>query len=493
MIVGRPRVENMARVRLPVAMATYTMNQTSPPLPSLASSNCHFQSLVEFPVIDEAKVAALQLVRKHRACVLRHARPDDRSENISMDRDVSITSKGHAFWLAVVKSPTQGPMNFDHSPLHLSPPRDGLSLCLISHSFPFSCGKRFDQLSVNGALHLSRSMKESSDFAGELFDALKRRRNITGDKITKADGAEGVLGSNLRSKLRFPPPDLLRHVRRLPLFKKRGGRVESEDETTAIEPWQIIPLSASAKKLPKTQEKAEDQLLSQRLKPTQERNPLRWWYQRAKYLMEDCWQRVWVVALWLCVCAAFFAWKFEHHRRRAVYHVMDYCICVPKGGAETLKFNMALILLPVCRNTLTWPRTGTKFGKVLPFNDSLSFHKVCETKRNQTAAPSQHDKCDSISVAAGDRGGHRSGRGAAHDRAPDVRLPAAAARDGLVVRADEALPPAGRLLVVRVGVDGGGHGGADGRGLHPRHPLVPPRFHQPAQAVAPPSSTPTTS
>ncbi|RWW13052.1 hypothetical protein GW17_00023257 [Ensete ventricosum] len=331
------------------------------------------------------------------------ARPDDRSENISMDRDVSMTSKGHAFWLAVVKSPTQGPMNFHHSPLHLSPPRDG--------------------------------MKESSDFAGELFDALKRRRNITGDKITKADGAEGVLGSNLRSKLRFPPPDLLRH---------------------------IIPLSASAKKLPKTQEKAEEyariileeldpdnvgyievnahradetvcQLLSQRLKPTQERNPLRWWYQRAKYLMEDCWQWVWVVALWLCVCAAFFAWKFEQHRRRVVYHVMGYCVCVAKGGAETLKFNMALILLPVCRNTFTWPRTGTKFGKVLPFNDSLSFHKVCETERNQTAAPSQHEKCDSISVAAGDRGSHRSGRGAAHDRAPDVRLPAAAARDGLVV------------------------------------------------------------
>ncbi|KAJ8464282.1 hypothetical protein OPV22_026834 [Ensete ventricosum] len=92
--------------------------------------------------------------------------------------------------------------------------------------------------------------------------------------------------------------------------------------------------------------------------------------------MEDCWQWVWVVALWLCVCAAFFAWKFEQHRRRVVYHVMGYCVCVAKGGAETLKFNMALILLPVCRNTFTWPRTGTKFGKVLPFNDSLSFHKV---------------------------------------------------------------------------------------------------------------------
>ncbi|KAJ8464283.1 hypothetical protein OPV22_026835 [Ensete ventricosum] len=103
------------------------------------------------------------------------ARPDDRSENISMDRDVSMTSKGHAFWLAVVNAST----SFRRR--RPSP----LPKCI--------------------------GMKESSDFAGELFDALKRRRNITGDKITKADGAEGVLGSNLRSKLRFPPPDLLRH------------------------------------------------------------------------------------------------------------------------------------------------------------------------------------------------------------------------------------------------------------------------------------------
>ena len=30
-------------------------------------------------------------------------------------------------------------------------------------------------------------MKESKEFAGELFDALARRRHITGDKITKAE------------------------------------------------------------------------------------------------------------------------------------------------------------------------------------------------------------------------------------------------------------------------------------------------------------------
>ncbi|THU45826.1 hypothetical protein C4D60_Mb02t22080 [Musa balbisiana] len=274
--------------------------------------------------------------------------------------------------------------------------------------------KRFDRLSVDGALHLSLfgqciGMKESSEFAGELFDALKRRRNINGDKITKAELREfwdQISDQSFDSRLQtfFDMVD-----------KDLDGRITEEEVK------EIISLSASANKLSKIQEKAEEyarlimeeldpdnvgyieiynlemllvqapsqsmqlvttnsrnlsQLLSQRLKPTQERNPLRRWYQLAKYFMEDYWQRVWVVVLWLCVCAALFAWKFVQYRRRAVYHVMGYCVCVAKGGAETLKFNMALILLPVCRNTLTWLRTRTKLGKVLPFDDSLSFHKV---------------------------------------------------------------------------------------------------------------------
>ncbi|RVW43113.1 Respiratory burst oxidase-like protein F [Vitis vinifera] len=46
-----------------------------------------------------------------------------------------------------------------------------------------------------------------------------------------------------------------------------------------------------------------------------------------------------------------------------------------KGAAETLKFNMALILLPVCRNTITWLRS-TKLGLFVPFDDNINFHKT---------------------------------------------------------------------------------------------------------------------
>ncbi|MCL7044221.1 hypothetical protein MKW94_030969 [Papaver nudicaule] len=46
------------------------------------------------------------------------------------------------------------------------------------------------------------------------------------------------------------------------------------------------------------------------------------------------------------------------------------------GAAETLKFNMALILLPVCRNTITLLRRSRTLNYIIPFNDNINFHKV---------------------------------------------------------------------------------------------------------------------
>ncbi|KAH9658273.1 Respiratory burst oxidase [Citrus sinensis] len=118
------------------------------------------------------------------------------------------------------------------------------------------------------------------------------------------------------------------------------------------------------------------QMLSQKLKPTQENNPLRKCYQKIKYFLMDNWQRVWIMLLWLGIVGGLFAYKFVQYRNKAAYDVMGYCVCIAKGGAETLKFNMALILLPVCRNTITWLRNKTKLGLVVPFDDNLNFHKV---------------------------------------------------------------------------------------------------------------------
>lgn len=117
------------------------------------------------------------------------------------------------------------------------------------------------------------------------------------------------------------------------------------------------------------------QMLSAKLKPTKEPNPLRRWYQNSKYFLLDNWQRVWVIALWLSICAGLFTWKFFQFRQRAIFHVLGYCVCTAKGAAETLKFNMALVLLPVCRNSITWLR-NTKLVSAVPFDDNLKFHKV---------------------------------------------------------------------------------------------------------------------
>ncbi|KAF2911135.1 hypothetical protein DAI22_11g154800 [Oryza sativa Japonica Group] len=273
--------------------------------------------------------------------------------------------------------------------------------------------KRFDDLAKDGLLPRSKfgqciGMKEL-EFAGELFDALARRRNISGDSISKAELLEfwdQISDTSFDSRLQtfFDMVD-----------KNADGRITEEEVK------EIITLSASANKLSKVQEQSEEyarlimeeldpsnlgyielynlemlllqapsqsvrigttnsrnlsQMLSQNLRPTAEPNPLRRWWRRASYFLEDNWRRVWVLLLWLAICAGLFTYKFIQYRHRAVFHVMGYCVCVAKGGAETLKFNMALILLPVCRNTVTWIRNRAAVARVVPFDDNLNFHKV---------------------------------------------------------------------------------------------------------------------
>lgn len=120
------------------------------------------------------------------------------------------------------------------------------------------------------------------------------------------------------------------------------------------------------------------QALSQNLAPMPRRSSIaaRWVRRRRNHLVQN-WRRVWVVCLWMAVMVGLFTWKFlQYKNKRADFEVMGYCVCVAKGAAETLKLNMALILLPVCRNTITWLRSSTKLGSFIPFDDNLNFHKV---------------------------------------------------------------------------------------------------------------------
>lgn len=94
-----------------------------------------------------------------------------------------------------------------------------------------------------------------------------------------------------------------------------------------------------------------------------------------KCLILENWQRGWIILLWVVAMASLFIWKFLQYRNRAAFQVMGYCVCTAKGAAETLKLNMALILLPVSRNTLTWLRS-TRARLFIPFDDNINFHKV---------------------------------------------------------------------------------------------------------------------
>jgi hypothetical protein len=113
----------------------------------------------------------------------------------------------------------------------------------------------------------------------------------------------------------------------------------------------------------------------QSLGPPRKKRYLQNTLRKATVLARSNWKRAWIVSLWLLICVGLFLWKFFQYRQRSGFEVMGYCLCTAKGAAETLKFNMALILLPVCRNTITWLRS-TWFSSVVPFNDNINFHKL---------------------------------------------------------------------------------------------------------------------
>lgn len=114
---------------------------------------------------------------------------------------------------------------------------------------------------------------------------------------------------------------------------------------------------------------------NQTLTPKSKRSRMMGVAEKSAYFLLDNCKRIWILALWISVMVGLFAWKFLQYRNRSAWWVMGDCLCVAKGAAETLKLNMALILLPVCRNTITRLRS-TRLRRIIPFDDNLDFHKV---------------------------------------------------------------------------------------------------------------------
>ncbi|XP_052179764.1 respiratory burst oxidase homolog protein F-like [Diospyros lotus] len=240
-------------------------------------------------------------------------------------------------------------------------------------------------------------MQKSAEFANELLAALRGRKDL-GAEITKAE--------------------LQKHWHRLtnPLLSWRVQTFfdlcdrDMDGRISHMELKQAVLLSSSCNKLSVTQKEAEqhaalimeeldtesrgyiqvgqlEALFKQSISkdhlstgPNSSRHARNYPYQEpastAEILFRTYWRRGWMIMLWLLVCIALFAWKFTQYRHRKAFEVMGYCLCTAKGAAETLKFNMALVLLPVCRNTLTWLRKHRQISSVIPFNDNINFHKL---------------------------------------------------------------------------------------------------------------------
>ncbi|XP_040987137.1 respiratory burst oxidase homolog protein A [Juglans microcarpa x Juglans regia] len=269
----------------------------------------------------------------------------------------------------------------------------------------------FNNLAKDGSLFRADfaqciGMRDSKEFALELFDALGRRRRLKADKISKEELYEfwsQITDQSFDSRLQifFDMVD-----------KNEDGRITEEQVK------EIIMLSASANKLSRLKEQAEEyaalimeeldperlgyielwqletlllqkdtylnysqalsytsQALSQNLQGLRKKGPIRRWGTKLLYYLQENWRRIWVLTLWIMIMVGLFTWKFCQYKNKRAFEVMGYCLPTAKGAAETLKFNMALILMPVCRNTITWLRS-TKLAYFIPFDDNINFHKT---------------------------------------------------------------------------------------------------------------------
>ncbi|KAJ6407328.1 hypothetical protein OIU84_010768 [Salix udensis] len=270
---------------------------------------------------------------------------------------------------------------------------------------------RFKSLAKDGLLAREDfgeciGMVDSKDFAVCIFDALARRKRQRITKISKEELHDFWLQISDQS-----------FDARLQIFFDMADSNE-DGRITRVEVQELIMLSASANKLSKLKEQAEEyaSLIMEELDPENLGYIELWqletlllqkdtymnysrplstasagWSQnmgaikpqnamlrlssKLRSLILEKWQRGWILTLWVMIMAALFVWKFLQYKNKAAFHVMGYCLATAKGAAETLKFNMALILLPVCRNTLTWLRS-TRARSFVPFDDNITFHKI---------------------------------------------------------------------------------------------------------------------
>ncbi|KAL6195685.1 hypothetical protein ACLB2K_031303 [Fragaria x ananassa] len=144
------------------------------------------------------------------------------------------------------------------------------------------------------------------------------------------------------------------------------GYIEMWQLETLLREMVIVETEAKPKISKRTQ------TLAKAMIPRRYRNPMSKFTSTTIELVYENWRKIWIIGLWLAVNVGLFTWKYRQYQKNSLYKIMGRCLCFAKGAAETLKFNMAHILIPVCRRGLR----STFLSNLIPFDDNINFHKL---------------------------------------------------------------------------------------------------------------------
>ncbi|CAJ2670337.1 unnamed protein product [Trifolium pratense] len=276
-----------------------------------------------------------------------------------------------------------------------------------------SIEKRFTQHAVDGMLSKDKfgtcigMGADSKDFAGELYEALARRRNINAENGITLNQVkvfwEDMTSKDLESRLQvfFDMCDKngdgrlseeeVKEVIVLSASANRLGNLKQHadgyaalimeeldpDHNGYIEMWQLETLLREMVSAEDgtTKLSNQTQTLTKAMIPCKYRTPVRKFITTTTEFVHEKWKKIWIITLWIIINLILFVWKFNQYKQTAAYEIMGSCLCLAKGAAETLKFNMALIVLTMCRGTLTKLR-GSFLSQIIPFDDNINFHKI---------------------------------------------------------------------------------------------------------------------
>ncbi|XP_010520317.1 PREDICTED: putative respiratory burst oxidase homolog protein H [Tarenaya hassleriana] len=274
-----------------------------------------------------------------------------------------------------------------------------------------SIENRFNQFAIDGKLPKEKfgvciGMGDTMEFAGEVYDALARRRQIHSEngidkeqlKMFWEDMSKKDLDCRLQIFFDMCDKDgdgklteaevkeiivLSASANKLSNLKQNAAAYASlimeeldPDHQGYIEMWQLEVLLTQMVSSGDTERMTKrSQTLTRAMIPKRYRTPVSKFVSVTTELMHENWKKIWVIALWLLVNVSLFMWKYNEFTHSPLYHITGRCVCAAKGSAETLKLNMALILVPVCRKTLTFLRS-TFLNRFIPFDDNINFHKL---------------------------------------------------------------------------------------------------------------------